>query len=56
VRLSLSNILEIELFDVWGVDFMRLFSSFYNKIYILVAVNYVSKWVEIIASLTVTSF
>ena len=47
--MPLKNILEVELFDVWGIDFMGPFpSSFLNK-YILVAVNYVSKWVEAVA-------
>ncbi|KAG7567995.1 Ribonuclease H-like superfamily [Arabidopsis thaliana x Arabidopsis arenosa] len=46
-------ILEVEVFDVWGIDFMGPFNpaSYGNK-YILVAVNYVSKWVEAIASPT----
>ncbi|KAG7543337.1 Integrase catalytic core [Arabidopsis thaliana x Arabidopsis arenosa] len=46
-------ILEVEVFDVWGIDFMGPFnpSSHGNK-YILVAVDYVSKWVEAIASPT----
>jgi len=44
--LPLSQILEIELFHVWGIDFMDPFPiSFLNK-YILVGVDYVSKWVE----------
>nr|GEW02146.1 reverse transcriptase domain-containing protein [Tanacetum cinerariifolium] len=35
-----------EIFDVWGIDFMSPFpSSRWNK-YILVAVDYLSKWVE----------
>nr|GFA30521.1 reverse transcriptase domain-containing protein [Tanacetum cinerariifolium] len=35
-----------EIFDVWGIDFMGPFPySCWNK-YILVAVNYLSKWVE----------
>nr|GEZ78833.1 reverse transcriptase domain-containing protein [Tanacetum cinerariifolium] len=35
-----------EIFDVWGIDFMGLFpSSRWNK-YILVVVDYLSKWVE----------
>ncbi|XP_015159679.1 uncharacterized protein [Solanum tuberosum] len=42
-------ILEVELFDVWGVDFMGPFVSFYGKKYILVAVVYVSKWIEAVA-------
>ena len=42
----LTNILEVELFDVWGIDFMGPFSSSFSNQFILVAVNYVSKWVE----------
>ncbi|CAN6542794.1 unnamed protein product [Malus baccata var. baccata] len=48
-QMSLNNILEVKLFDVWGIDFMGPFPSSYGKQYILVAVNYVSKWVEAIA-------
>ncbi|CAA7014514.1 unnamed protein product [Microthlaspi erraticum] len=46
-------ILEVEVFDVWGIDFMGPFEppSHGNR-YILVAVDYVSKWVEAIASPT----
>jgi Integrase core domain/Integrase zinc binding domain len=42
-------ILEIELFDVWGIDFMGPFPSSYGNKFILVAVDYVSKWIEAIA-------
>nr|GEZ46521.1 reverse transcriptase domain-containing protein [Tanacetum cinerariifolium] len=35
-----------EIFDVWGIDFMGPFSSSRGNKYILVAVNYLSKWVE----------
>ncbi|WZZ35997.1 hypothetical protein YC2023_019398 [Brassica napus] len=45
-------ILEVEVFDVWGIDFMGPFPSSYTNKYILVAVDYVSKWVEAIASPT----
>nr|XP_027067480.1 uncharacterized protein LOC113693099 [Coffea arabica] len=41
-----------DLFDVWGIDFMGPFPSSFNNKYILVAVDYVSKWVEAIASST----
>ena len=44
------GILEIELFDVWGIDFMGPFPPSYSNTYILVAVDYVSKWVEAIAT------
>nr|GEZ18642.1 reverse transcriptase domain-containing protein [Tanacetum cinerariifolium] len=33
-------------FDVWGIDFMGPFSSSRGNKYILVAVDYLSKWVE----------
>ncbi|XP_062085543.1 uncharacterized protein LOC133791640 [Humulus lupulus] len=45
-EIPLTGILEVELFDVWGIDFMGPFPSSYNNLYILVAVDYVSKWVE----------
>ncbi|KAI3673298.1 hypothetical protein L6452_39415 [Arctium lappa] len=48
-EMPLNNILEVELFDVWGIDFMGPFSMSFNNQYILVAVDYVSKWVESIA-------
>nr|GEY57845.1 reverse transcriptase domain-containing protein [Tanacetum cinerariifolium] len=35
-----------EIFDIWGIDFMGLFSSSWGNKYILVAVNYLSKWVK----------
>ena len=44
--MPLKNILEVELFDVWGIDFMGPFPPSYGHQYILVAVDYVSKWVE----------
>ena len=45
-------ILEVELFDVWGIDFMGPFPSSYSNLYILVAVDYVSKCMEAIPSPT----
>nr|GFA12872.1 reverse transcriptase domain-containing protein [Tanacetum cinerariifolium] len=35
-----------EIFDVWGINFMGLFPSSRGNKYILVAVDYLSKWVE----------
>ncbi|GJU50300.1 reverse transcriptase domain-containing protein [Tanacetum coccineum] len=35
-----------EIFDVWGIDFIGPFSSSRGNKYILVDVDYVSKWVE----------
>ncbi|KAK8701986.1 hypothetical protein V6N13_020359 [Hibiscus sabdariffa] len=48
--MPLQNILEVELFDVWGIDFMGPFSSSFGNLYILLTVDYVSKWVEAIAT------
>ncbi|KAL4291034.1 hypothetical protein GQ457_14G013820 [Hibiscus cannabinus] len=47
-EMPLQNILEVELFDVWGIDFMGPFPSSFGNLYILLAVDYVSKWVEAI--------
>ncbi|GJW97649.1 reverse transcriptase domain-containing protein [Tanacetum coccineum] len=35
-----------EIFDVWGINFMGPFSSSHGNKYILVVVDYLSKWVE----------
>ncbi|GJW30138.1 reverse transcriptase domain-containing protein [Tanacetum coccineum] len=35
-----------EIFDLWGIDFMGPFPSSRGNRYILMAVDYVSKWVE----------
>nr|XP_028944591.1 LOW QUALITY PROTEIN: uncharacterized protein LOC114819587 [Malus domestica] len=51
-EMPLNNILVVELFDVWGIDFMGPFPSSFGYLYILVAVDYVSKWVEAIATRT----
>ena len=46
------SILEVELFDLWEMDFMGPFPPSYNNLYSLLAVDYVSKWVEAIPSHT----
>jgi hypothetical protein len=38
------------VFEVWGIDFMGPFPSSHGFEYILLAVDYVSKWVEAIAT------
>jgi transposase InsO family protein len=38
--------LQIDLFDVWGIDFMGPFKNSHGFEHILVMVDYVSKWVE----------
>nr|GEX75737.1 reverse transcriptase domain-containing protein [Tanacetum cinerariifolium] len=41
------NFIQIcEIFDVWGIDFMGPFPSSKGNKYILVAIDYFSKWVE----------
>ncbi|GJS34140.1 reverse transcriptase domain-containing protein [Tanacetum coccineum] len=35
-----------EIFDVWGIDFMGPFLFLHGNKYILIAVDYLSKWVE----------
>ena len=47
--MSLNPILVVELFDVWEIDFMGSFPLTFGHSYILVGVDYVSKWVEAIA-------
>ncbi|XP_058185723.1 uncharacterized protein LOC131302946 [Rhododendron vialii] len=41
-----------QMFDVWGIDFMGPFPCSHGNAYILVAVDYVSKWVEAVATKT----
>ncbi|CAN6704199.1 unnamed protein product [Malus baccata var. baccata] len=45
-------IFNVEIFDVWGIDFMGPFPSSHGFVYILLAVDYVSKWVEARATRT----
>ncbi|XP_019251037.1 PREDICTED: uncharacterized protein LOC109229949 [Nicotiana attenuata] len=44
----LNNILEVEIFYAWGIDFMGPFPLSRENKYILLAVDYVLKWVEAI--------
>ena len=44
--MPLNPILIIEIFDCWGIDFMGPFPPSFGYLYILVAVDYVSKWIE----------
>ncbi|XP_075483643.1 uncharacterized protein LOC142523798 [Primulina tabacum] len=46
--MPLYPIIEIEIFDCWGIDFVGPFPSSFGYLYILVAVDYVSKWIEAI--------
>ena len=48
----LQPILEVELFDIWGMDFMGPFPSSFSNLYILLVIDYVSKLVEAIPTRT----
>ncbi|GJX16115.1 reverse transcriptase domain-containing protein [Tanacetum coccineum] len=45
-EMPLNNIQVCEVFDMWGIEFMGPFPKSYKFEYILVAVDYVSKWAE----------
>ncbi|XP_062025882.1 uncharacterized protein LOC133742218 [Rosa rugosa] len=51
-QMPMSPIITVEIFDVWGIDFMGPFPSSNGCLYILLAVDYVSKWVEAKATRT----
>ncbi|XP_060202034.1 uncharacterized protein LOC132630478 [Lycium barbarum] len=48
-EMPMNFVMEVEVFDVWGIDFMGPFVSSCGMKYILVAVDYMSKWVEEVA-------
>ena len=50
--MPLTPSLIIDIFDCWGLDFMGPFPPSYGYLYILLAVDYVSKWVEAIPTRT----
>ena len=45
-EMPLRGILVVQIFDVWGIDFMGPFPPSFGNLYILLAVDYVSKWVK----------
>ncbi|GJT29010.1 reverse transcriptase domain-containing protein [Tanacetum coccineum] len=45
-EMPLNNIQVSEIFDIWGIDFMGPFPKSHKFEYILVAIDYVSKWAE----------
>ena len=42
-KLPLTSFLEVEIFNVWGIDFMEPFPPSYGNQYILVGMDYVFK-------------
>ncbi|XP_022849990.1 uncharacterized protein LOC111372063 [Olea europaea var. sylvestris] len=47
-KMPLNSILEVKIFDMWGINFMGPFHSSYGKQYILLIVDYMFKWVEVV--------
>ena len=47
-EMPLQGIMVVQIFCVWGIDFMGPFPSSFGNLYILLAVDYVSKLVEAI--------
>nr|GEU93019.1 hypothetical protein [Tanacetum cinerariifolium] len=45
-EMPLNNIQVCEIFDMWGIEFMGSFPKSYKFEYILVVIDYVSKWAE----------
>jgi hypothetical protein len=50
--MPLNPILVVEIFYVWGIDFMGPFPNTIGYLYILVVMDYVPKWVEAVACKT----
>ena len=48
-EMPLRGIMVVQIFDVWGIDFMGPFPPSFGNLYILLAFDYVSKWVEAVA-------
>ena len=42
-EMPLQGILVVQIFNVWGIDFMGPFPSSFGNLYILLAMDYVSK-------------
>ena len=45
----MQGIMVVQIFYVWGIDFIEPFPPSFENLYILLVVDYVSKWVEAIA-------
>nr|GEU72870.1 hypothetical protein VITISV_032805 [Tanacetum cinerariifolium] len=51
-QMPMNPILVVEIFDVWGIDCIGPFPTSHGNVYILVVIDYVSKWVEAEATKT----
>ena len=47
--MPLQGIMVVQIFYVWGIDFIGPFPPSFGNLYILLVVDYVSKWVKVIA-------
>ena len=47
--MPLQGIMVVQIFYVWGIDFIGPFQPSFGNLYIILALDYVSKWVEAIA-------
>ena len=47
--MPLQGIMVVQIFYVWRIDFIGPFPPSFGNLYILLVVDYVSKWVEAIA-------
>ena len=48
-EMPLKGIMVVQIFYLWGIDFMRPFPPSFGNLFILLAMYYVFKWVEAIA-------
>ena len=48
-EMPLQGIMVMQIFYVWGIDFIRPFPPSFGNLYFLLVMDYVSKWVEVIA-------
>ena len=48
-EMPLQVILVVKIFYVWGIDFMGPFPPLFRNQYILLVVDYVFKWVKVVA-------
>ena len=45
-EMPLQGILVVQIFYIWGIDYMGPFPSSFGNIYIFLTMDYVSKWLE----------
>ena len=48
-EMPLQEIMVVQIFYVWGIDFMGPFPPSFRNLYILLTEDFLSKWVEAIA-------